>query len=132
MTVRVQSSRKSLGFLMMRDRHLLLMFLPVFLFYLIFAYLPMVGLVMGFVYYKTGSLWLTMLIHFVNNGTSVVLAQIPSLEETEYWIDIIPAGTYAVLSVVGVIALVACLWAFSRIPVERKEGNIDPVTLEVE
>ena len=91
-----------------------------------------IGLVMGFVYYKTGSLWLTMLIHFVNNGTSVVLAQIPSLEETEYWIDIIPAGTYAVLSVVGVIALVACLWAFSRIPVERKEGNIDPVTLEVE
>lgn len=91
-----------------------------------------IGLIMGYVYYKTGSLWLTMLIHFVNNGSSVVLAQFSSFEDTEYWIDILPTGTYVALSVVAVIALVACLWAFSRIPVERKEGNMDPVALEVE
>ena len=91
-----------------------------------------IGLIMGYVYYKTGSLWLTMLIHFVNNGSSVVLAQFSSFEDTEYWIDILPTGTYVTLSVVAVIALVACLWAFSRIPVERKEGNMDPVALEVE
>ena len=91
-----------------------------------------IGLVMGFVYYKTGSLWLTMLIHFVNNGTSVVLAQFSSFGESEYWIDVIPPVPYAILSVVGVVALVACLWAFKRIPLERKEGNMDPVTLEVE
>lgn len=91
-----------------------------------------IGLVMGYVYYKTGSLWLTMLIHFVNNGTAVVLSQISSLEETDYWIDIIPAQMYAMLSLVAVLALVACLWAFYRIPVEQKQGNIDPVTLEVE
>lgn len=91
-----------------------------------------IGLVMGYVYYKTGSLWLTMLIHFVNNGTAVVLSQISSLQDTEFWIDIIPAQMYAMLSLVAVLALVACLWAFYRIPLEQKQGNIDPVTLDVE
>lgn len=91
-----------------------------------------IGLVMGFVYYKTGSLWLTMLIHFVNNGTSVILAQFSSFEETEYWIDVLPMGTYVTLSIVGVITLVVCLLVFRRIPLEQERGNIDTVTLEVE
>ncbi|MER2182286.1 MAG: ABC transporter permease subunit, partial [Clostridia bacterium] len=55
MTVHAQKTRKPLGTLIIRDRHLLLMFLPVFLYYLIFAYLPMVGLVMGFEDFKMGS-----------------------------------------------------------------------------
>lgn len=38
-----------------RDRYLLLMFFPVFIFFLIFSYTPMVGLWMAFVDYKTGS-----------------------------------------------------------------------------
>ena len=73
-----------------------------------------------------------MLIHFVNNGTAVVLSQVSSLEETDYWIEIIPAEMYAVLCLVGVLALVACLWAFYRIPMQQKRGNIDTVSLEVE
>jgi len=91
-----------------------------------------IGLVMGYVYYKTGSLWLTMLIHFVNNGTAVVLSQIPALEETDYWIDIIPANVYPVVCLVGVLALAAGLWAFYTIPLKQERGNIDTVTLEVE
>lgn len=91
-----------------------------------------IGLVMGYVYYKTGSLWLTMLIHFVNNGTAVVLSQIPSLHDVEYWIDILPKETYVVASVVGVIALVGGVWFFTRIPLEQERGNIDTVTLEIE
>lgn len=91
-----------------------------------------IGVIMGYVYYKTGSLILTMIIHFVNNGTAVVLSQVSSLEGTDYWIEIIPAEMYAVLCLVGVLALVACLYAFYRIPVEQERGNIDTVTLEVE
>ena len=88
------------------------------------------GVVMGYVYYKTGSLLLTMLIHFVNNATSVVLAQIPSLEENaDYWIDILPGGVYAVVYVAGICLLIACLWAFSRIPLLQERGNIDSVNL---
>ena len=91
-----------------------------------------IGLIMGYIYYKTGSLWLTMLIHFVNNGTSVLMAQFSSFEDTEFWIDVMPLGTYITLSIVGVIALVSCLLAFRRIPLEQKVANLDPVTLEVE
>jgi hypothetical protein len=84
------------------------------------------------VYYKTGSLILTMIIHFVNNGTAVVLSQFTSLEEVDFWIDIMPVGAYIAVSVVGVIALVACLMAFRRIPLENKHGNMDTVTLSID
>ncbi len=89
-----------------------------------------IGLVMGYVYYKTGSLLLTMLIHFVNNGTAVVLSQFPSLENTDYWIETMPPGLYAAVVVVGVAALAACLWAFSRIPLQQRRGNVDEIPVE--
>ena len=38
-----------------RDKYLLLMFAPVLIYYLIFAYLPMTGLVMAFTQFKAGS-----------------------------------------------------------------------------
>ena len=91
-----------------------------------------IGVVMGYVYYKTGCLWLTMLIHFVNNGTAVILSQIPSLETTDYWIEMLDKTTYFVVYVVGVIVLVACLRVFRRIPLEQKRGNIDIVELNAE
>ena len=91
-----------------------------------------IGLVMGYVYYKTGSLWLTMLIHFVNNGTSVVLSQIPALADAEYWMDIIPGPAYYSIYFGGVAILVACLMAFKRIPLEQERGNIDAVELQIE
>ena len=40
--------RRSLGQLVRRDWQLMLIFLPVFLFYIIFSYLPMVGILMAF------------------------------------------------------------------------------------
>jgi membrane protease YdiL (CAAX protease family) len=91
-----------------------------------------IGVVMGYVYYKTGSLWLTMLIHFVNNGTAVILSQIPSLQEVDFWMDMMPRTTYAVLYVLGLVLLAACLMAFRRIPLEQERGNIDTVGLSVE
>jgi len=91
-----------------------------------------IGVIMGYVYYKTGSLILTMIIHFVNNGTAVVLSQFSSLEDVDFWIDIMPVGAYVALCVVGVVALVACLMAFRRIPLEQERGNIDTVTLSID
>lgn len=49
----------------------------------------LLGCLFGLVYYKTGSLKLTMLMHCVNNTFSVILSQIPALEGTEYLGDII-------------------------------------------
>ena len=91
-----------------------------------------IGLVMGYVYYRTGSLLLTMLIHFVNNGTAVITAQIAGTDETEYWIETMPLGAYIPLIIAGVAVLVACLWAFHRIPLQQERGNIDEIPVEGE
>ena len=47
--------RKSLPQLISRDKYLLLMFLPVFIYYVVFCYLPMAGLTMAFQNFKMGS-----------------------------------------------------------------------------
>ncbi len=47
------------------------------------------GCLFGIVYYKTGSLKLTMLMHCVNNTISVCLSQIPAFQDKEYLCDII-------------------------------------------
>ena len=86
-----------------------------------------IGVVMGYVYYKTGSLWLTMLIHFVNNGFAVICAHIPSMEEYDYWIDMMGTSTYVVVYIAGLAALALCILAFKRIPLKAPYGNIDRV-----
>ena len=91
-----------------------------------------IGVIMGYVYYKSGSLWLTMLIHFVNNGTSVILSQFSSLDENAYWIDMMDRSTYVVVYLLGLAVLAACLWAFRRIPLQQRRGNVDTVELSVE
>ena len=91
-----------------------------------------IGVIMGYIYYKTGSLWLTMLVHFVNNGTAVVLSQISGVEDTTYWIEQMDRSTYVLVYVLGVAALAACIWAFKRIPLQQQCGNIDTVELKVE
>ena len=87
----------------------------------------LIGLMMGYVYYKTGSLILTMVIHFVNNGTSVILSNIESLKDYDYMIDMMDKSTYYLVVTISVIILAACLWAFSRIKVENPWGNIDRI-----
>ena len=87
----------------------------------------LIGLMMGYVYYKTGSLILTMVIHFVNNGTSVILSNIESLKDYDYMIDMMDKSAYYLVVAVSVIILAACLWAFSRIKLENPWGNIDRI-----
>ena len=87
----------------------------------------MIGLVMGYVYYKTGSLILTMIMHFVNNGTSVILSNFESLKDYDYWIDIMGKDVYYLVFALSCIVLAACLWAFSRIKLENPWGNIDRI-----
>ena len=89
----------------------------------------LIGLLMGYVYYKTGSLLLTMLIHFVNNGTAVIASHLSSLEDYEdlYWIDVLGKQNYAIVFVVSCIVLAACIYAFYRIKLENPWGNVDRI-----
>ena len=87
----------------------------------------LIGMVMGYVYYKTGSLILTMIIHFVNNGTAVVLSNVESLKDYDYWMDILGKQNYTIVFLVSCCVLAACLWFFSRIQLENPWGNIDRI-----
>ena len=85
------------------------------------------GLIFGYVYYKTGSLKLTMLMHCVNNTVAVLITRVPGWEEAESWKDVIPATPYAILLAASVIVTVLAIIAFSHIRLERRSGNMDPV-----
>ncbi|MBR6346512.1 MAG: CPBP family intramembrane metalloprotease [Bacteroidales bacterium] len=76
----------------------------------------LIGCLMGYIYYKTGSLWLTMLIHFVNNTIAVIISNIDSLKDIEYWYNVIPAGPYWTYFAASAVILAAVILVFSRIP----------------
>ncbi|MBR0053606.1 MAG: CPBP family intramembrane metalloprotease [Bacteroidales bacterium] len=89
----------------------------------------LLGMVMGYVYFKTGSLILTMIIHFVNNGTAVIASNIEAFKDLEdlYWIEILGKQNYTIVFLVSCVILAACLWVFSRIKLENPWGNIDRI-----
>ena len=87
----------------------------------------LIGLTMGYVYYKTGSLILTMIMHFVNNGAAVVMSNIDSIKDYDYMIDIVGKQNYTIIFLVSCCVLAACIYAFSRIKVENPWGNIDRI-----
>ena len=87
----------------------------------------LLGCLFGYVYYKTGSLKLTMLMHFANNTFSLVMSNIDSLEEADSFLDVFPGGRYWVIFFACLLLLVLIVRSFNRIPKEFPEGNIDPV-----
>ena len=87
----------------------------------------LLGCLFGFVYYKTGSLKLTMLMHFTNNTVSLVMSNVDSLSEAESWLDVLPGMRYWIVFAAAILMLVLIIQAFRSIPLERPEGNMDPV-----
>ena len=82
----------------------------------------LMGLVFGYVYYKTGSLKLTMLMHFANNIMVLILSNIPSLKDAEYFVDVLSPWAHAGLIAMAVIALTFGFILIKGIP--QKEGNL--------
>ena len=87
----------------------------------------LLGCLFGYVYYKTGSLKLTMLMHCVNNTFAVVLSHMDRFAEMETWRDVFH-GTdyYVILSCCAVIVALVVLF-FSKLPLLQPEGNSDIV-----
>ena len=80
------------------------------------------GLVFGFVYYKTGSLKLTMLMHCANNTFAVIMSKIPAFKDADTFIDIMNPWAYAGVYIALISVLVCGIIIFQAIP--RKEGNL--------
>ena len=87
----------------------------------------LLGCLFGYVYYKTGSLKLTMLMHFANNTFSLVMSNIDAFKDVESWLDVLPGARYWIIFAAAILLLVLIIQAFRRIPLDRTEGNMDPV-----
>ena len=85
------------------------------------------GLLFGYVYYKTGSLKLTMLMHCTNNTCALLLSQFSGLEDVESWLDIMPTGAYVALSVLFALFIVWFCLELKKISLERPQGNCDEI-----
>ena len=87
----------------------------------------LLGLLFGYVYHKTGSLKLTMLMHCVNNTFAVIASRIPGWEDMESFSDVISGAPYWII--IASCFLLTCLvvLAYSKVPLQRPSGNMDPV-----
>ena len=80
----------------------------------------LLGLLFGYVYYKTGSLKLTMLMHFVNNTFALMISKVPSLADAENFMEVLCPWKYTCIYIAAVLFLVSTVVILAGIP--KKEG----------
>ena len=85
------------------------------------------GCLFGYVYYRTGSLKLTMLMHFTNNTMSLILSNIDAFKDKDSFMDVMPAPAYWITFAAGILLLVLVIRAFRKIPLESEKGNSDVI-----
>lgn len=81
------------------------------------------GVLFGFVYYKTGSLKLTMLMHCVNNTMAVVLSKIPVLKDAETFMDVMSPWAYAGAYISLAVALASAIVILSSYRKVQEPGE---------
>lgn len=92
------------------------------------------GILLAYVYYRTGSLKLTILMHAVNNGTSVIISQLPALKALP-----VDASLLEFMDIWQYISLMAaCLFIIvifidivrKNVPLQSERGNCDMINPE--
>lgn len=71
------------------------------------------GLALGWVYYRTGSLWPGILMHFVNNGSSVLLYYLTG-DANATLQGLLGADGAMALALGGLLVTIACVWLIDR------------------
>ena len=84
----------------------------------------LMGLVFGYVYYKTGSLKLTMLMHFTNNTFALLMAQ-TRFGELESFSEVMPTGLYVVTVLAAVLLIVLFFNSMRKIQNGSEQGNCE-------
>lgn len=87
----------------------------------------MLGCLFGYLYWKTGSLYLTMLLHAVNNFTALVLSNVPALKNMESWSEVLDKQTFAIVFVACALLVTLCALQFRRIQPKEKAGSFEEV-----
>lgn len=73
------------------------------------------GCLFGYVYYRTGSLRLTMLMHCVNNTTALVIGHIDSLKDFDNWMDLLGPVHYWIVFAACTLFLALALHTVTKI-----------------
>ena len=81
-----------------------------------YGFLPrmFLGLLLGYMFYITGSLWTSILMHFVNNGASVILyylGNIGVIEDAESWGE---TNSVWIVATSAAITLALILWSWKK------------------
>ena len=88
----------------------------------------LMGCLFGYVYWRTGSLKLTMLMHFTNNTFALICGHIDALKDADGWFEVIPSPLYGIVVAAMVIVSALAVLAFSKIKLNTPEGNMDKVS----
>lgn len=85
----------------------------------------MMGCLFGYVYYRTGSLRLTMLMHFTNNTLSLIVSNSTELEAFDSWKEILPSNLYWIIICASAIITVLVVKAFKDIPLKFGDSSFE-------
>ncbi len=73
------------------------------------------GVFMGWVYFRTHCLWCTIAVHFVNNGLSMLFAVLfPDLPVTATYARLLPGGAYIALVIFSAAIVAAVIYTIHR------------------
>ncbi len=86
-------------------------------------YTTLMGIVIGYVYVKTKSIWVCMIIHFANNFTTVLEEYLPILTGVE-WITI---ALDLLIMLIGVISLMILIFTRDKEPSIEEKGSFEVI-----
>ncbi|MCK9628154.1 MAG: CPBP family intramembrane metalloprotease [Bacteroidales bacterium] len=86
----------------------------------------LVGSLMGWIYWKTGSLWATIFLHFVNNGFSYIIVLLnPNMSADAGFKDLIPGNGYYFFYALSLLFLIITTFIM-----KYKYGNTLPTKIQ--
>ena len=89
----------------------------------------LLGCIIGYAYYKTGNLWMAMLMHATNNLMSFLLMYSP-LAQYDSLLEVMPVWGYILMVLGGLAVTAGFVWLLRRIPLQGDYGNLDRVRFE--
>lgn len=75
----------------------------------------LMGLLLGWVYYQSRSLWLCIGLHGLHNSLAFGSRMVPNLGENQLFLRYFSGGRYVLVLAVAALAFWACLWALRRL-----------------
>jgi len=76
----------------------------------------LIGVLMGWIYWRTRSLWTTIFIHFINNGFAYIITVFfPNLPDDATYYDIIPGVYYYIAFIAALIYTISILIIMNKL-----------------